>query len=183
MILGPTEHKVARYLADLTRTGRVTLRTVELAQRLGLERSEAYRITSRLRVLGLFGVQNDRGGSRGGRRWWRTAIEHDGQVLDSVRHRTAWARVVSWAMARRSALTARLAALRSSAAGARASNANRPFPHHTRPVGARASVSTTAGATPRSPGFRDSPGGERGGTFAERMRRYGLGPLMDSWRI
>lgn len=179
MILGPTEHRVARYLADLTRAGRVTLRTVELASRLGLERSEAYRITSRLRVLGLFGVQNDRGGSRGGRRWWRTAIEHDGQVLDAVRHRTAWARVVSWAMARRSALTARLTALRSEAAGTRASNVDRPLPYQLRPVGARASVSTTAGATPRSPGVPV----ERGGTFAERMRRYGLGPLMDSWRI
>ncbi|HEV8282340.1 MAG TPA: hypothetical protein VGQ02_10795 [Candidatus Limnocylindrales bacterium] len=164
MILGPTEHRVARYLADLTRSGRVTLRTVELAERLGLERSEAYRITARLRVLGLFGIENDRGGSRGGRRLWRTAIEHDGQVLDAVRHRAAWARIVAWARARRSALQSRLEALRSATATP-----------HLRPVGV---VTPTAGATPRAP---VTPSGVRGGIFADAMRRHGLGPLMDEW--
>jgi hypothetical protein len=175
VILGPTEHRVARYLADLTRAGRVTLRTVELAERLGLERSEAYRITARLRVLGLFGIENDRGGSRAGRRFWRTAIEHDGQVLDAVRHRAAWARIVAWARARKSALRSRLAALRSGTAGTRASNVDRPLPHHTRLVGV---AHRTAGALSRSPG---RPPGERGSIFGDAMRRHGLGPLMDEW--
>jgi hypothetical protein len=73
VILGPTEHRVARWLAGMTRTGRVTLRTVDLAAATGVERSEAYRITARLRVLGLFGIENDRGGNHHGRRYWRTA--------------------------------------------------------------------------------------------------------------
>lgn len=157
MILGPTEHRVARYLADLTRSGRVTIRTVELATRLGLERSEAYRITRRLRVLGLFGIENDRGGSRGGRRVWRTAIEHDGGELEAVRHRAAWARIVSWARARRASLGARLAHIRSS----------RPDGRPGRP-------------TLAPPAFNPRVGGASG-SFAEAMRRHGLGPLMDEW--
>lgn len=95
VVLGPTEDRVARYLEAATQYGLVTLRTVELAARLGLERSEAYRITRQLRVLGLFGIANDRGGTAGGRRYWRTAIEHDGAELERSRHRTAWARVVA----------------------------------------------------------------------------------------
>src|SRR5690348_14224237 len=40
VILGPTEARVARYLESATRHGRVTIRTVDLASRLQLERSE-----------------------------------------------------------------------------------------------------------------------------------------------
>lgn len=91
--LGPTQHRVARYLDELTRHGRIVVRTSDLAERLGLERSEAYRILARLRVLGLFGVSNDRGGHAGGRVVWRTATRHDGTQLDPVKHRLAFARV------------------------------------------------------------------------------------------
>ena len=100
MKLGPTEHRVAAYLADATRHGWIRIRTVELAERLGLERSEAYRILGRLRVLGLFGIQDDQGGARGGRQVWRTPTVHDGPGLDPVKHRLAWARIRGWARAR-----------------------------------------------------------------------------------
>ena len=108
VILGPTETRVARYLDDATKRGRVTIRTVELAARLQLERSEAYRITRRLRILGLFGIENDKGGTRGGRRYWRTAISRDGAALDDRRQRAAWGRIVAWARSRRYRLRALL---------------------------------------------------------------------------
>lgn len=163
VILGPTEDRVARFLEAATAHGRVTIRMTELAGRLQLERSEAYRITRRLRVLGLFGIENDRGGTHGGRRYWRTAIEHDGQELDSARHRVAWARTVAFLQARRARLHARLASLRqrpTAVAGPR-----RPTPALLSPV--------------PPPG----PLGSAGGTFAERMRRHGLGGLMDTWGV
>jgi hypothetical protein len=106
VLLGPTEDRVARYLADLTRHGRVRVRTVDLAERLHLERSEAYRITARLRVLGLFGIANDRSGARGGRLWWRTATMHEASGLHPERHRVAWARISAWALTRRRAILA-----------------------------------------------------------------------------
>lgn len=112
VLLGPTEHRVARYLDHMTRSGRVRLRTVDLAARLGLERSEAYRVTRSLRVLGLFGIENDRSGQAGGRWYWRTAIEHDGAELDRTRHRDAWARVKGWMAARRREAFRRLEDLR-----------------------------------------------------------------------
>jgi hypothetical protein len=108
VILGPTEHRVARWLADRTRNGRITLRMVDVATANRLERSEAYRVTARLRILGLFGIENDRAGTHGGRRFWRTAIAHDGAALDETRHREAWARVVAWARAKAFRLAARL---------------------------------------------------------------------------
>lgn len=157
VLLGPTEHRIARWLTDMTRNGRVTLRTTDVIKATGLERSEAYRITARLRVLGLFGVENDRGGTRGGRRYWRTAIEHDGGRLDPVRHRVAWSRILSWTRARRARLHARLAELRTT-------QGSRIFGHDREPNAARS-----------------SPPGPSGGNFAEAMRRHGLGPLMDSW--
>lgn len=97
VVLGPTEERVARYLDQMTRHGgRVTIRTLDLGSRLKVERSEIYRITRRLRTLGLFGIENDRSGRNGGRRYWRTSLEHDGAGLDKTRHRDAWARVVGW---------------------------------------------------------------------------------------
>lgn len=159
MLLGPTEARIARYLDHATRHGRVTMRTVELAAATQLERSEAYRITARLRVLGLFGVENDRGATKGGRRYWRTPVEHDGGMLDGARHRAAWSRIVAWARVRRDLLHDRLARVRAT--------------HHLRQADARVRVGL---ATPRP----DLPPG-RGGTFSDRMRRYGLGPLMDEW--
>ncbi len=105
MLLGPTEDRVARYLAELTRHGRIRIRTVELAARLRLERSEAYRILARLRVLGLFGIQDDRSGARGGRYVWRTARDR-GDRLEATRHRHAWARITAWARARRARILA-----------------------------------------------------------------------------
>lgn len=158
VLLGPTENRIARFLTAMTANGRVTIRTVDLIKATGLERSEAYRITARLRILGLFGVENDRGGTRGGRRYWRTAIEHDGAGLDPARHRAAWSRIVSWTRARRAHLHLRLAELRA---------------HHTRRV--ERSYPPLRASTP--PGVA-STGGVN---FADAMRRYGLGPLMDSW--
>ena len=104
--LGPTQHRVARYLDARTSSGQVRIRTDELAEACGLERSEAYRITARLRVLGLFGIANDRGGHRGGRLVWRTRIEHEGAALDQARHRSAWSRIVAWSRARRTRIRA-----------------------------------------------------------------------------
>lgn len=102
--LGPTQHRVARYLDALTTHGRVSIRTVDLAEACQLERSEAFRVMARLRVLGLFGIANDRGGARGGRLVWRTRIAHDGPGLDPVKHRHAWSRLVAWSRARRARL-------------------------------------------------------------------------------
>lgn len=106
VLLGPAEDRVARYLVDATRHGRVTLRMMDIAARLGLERSEAYRITARLRMLGLFGVENDRGGTKGGRRWWRTPTPNGGTGLDAGRHRVAWSRILAWSRARRARVLA-----------------------------------------------------------------------------
>lgn len=170
VLLGPTEHRVARYLADLTRVGRVTIRTVDLVSDLRIERSEVYRITARLRVLGLFGIENDRGGTKGGRRYWRTAIAHDHSELDAERHRAAWARIVAWARAKRERSAARLSALR----------------HHTRPE----PVTTARALTGQPFGQRrvpvepaGDPPGSGGLTFAQRMRAAGLGELMDGWGV
>lgn len=165
VILGPTEDRVARYLEHMTKHGRITLRTVELAQRLGLERSEAYRITARLRVLGLFGIANDRGGAHGGRRIWRTAIERASpQPLDPVRHRTAWARVVAYLRARRSTALDSLARLRQ-----RRDGSNVPA------VG-----SATPAVPPTQLGWASDTAG---GTVATWLRRYGAGALLDEWGV
>lgn len=112
VLLGPTEHRVALFLEHATRHGEVSFATSRLELELGLTRSEAYRIAGRLRVLGLFGIANDRGGARGGRRWWRTSIEHDGPGLDPLRHRVAWARVKAAARSAQAHATRRLAELR-----------------------------------------------------------------------
>lgn len=165
MLLGPTEHRVARYLHEMTRSGRVTIRTVDLIDTLQLERSEAYRITARLRVLGLFGIENDRGGNHGGRRFWRTSIEHDGVELDQVKHRVAWSRIVAWARGRRERVAARLAAIRA----------------HTTYVEPLRAARAQDSATPASE--RNGPRELAGVTFAESMRRAGLGRLMDQWRV
>jgi hypothetical protein len=180
VLLGPTEDRVARYLDAATRYGRISLRTVELAERLRLERSEAYRITARLRVLGLFGIENDRGGTKGGRRIWRTLTESDDGALDSTRHRVAWARIVAWARARSGRVRARLAALRgdhtrSDARPVPARRATSPAPDD------RSSPCRSDGA-----GGGNGPPDDRGPggpSFAERMRRAGLGELMDAWGV
>lgn len=97
VVLGSTEHRVALGLDHLTRHGAVRIRTVDLMERFQLERSEAYRITRRLRILGLFGIRNDPSGSAGGRLWWRTAAAHDGAELDPDRHLEAVRRIRGWA--------------------------------------------------------------------------------------
>jgi hypothetical protein len=63
-------------------------------------------------VLGLFGIANDPGGHRGGRRIWRTSIEHDGAELNRARHAEAWSRIIGGARARQRHRQRRLAALR-----------------------------------------------------------------------
>lgn len=160
VLLGPTEHRVASWLRDMTRNGRVRIRTTDLAIACRLERSEAYRITRRLRVLGLFGVENDRGGTKGGRAYWRTAIEHDAAGLNHERHRAAWSRIVAWARQRRAAWA----------------SVRRPGPNHQPAVPRRRQA---AGAAP----VADPPLAATGATFGERMRAYGLGPLMDEWGV
>jgi hypothetical protein len=160
MILGPTEHRVARYLADRTTNGRVLIRTSDLIATLGLGRREGYRITARLRVLGLFGIENDRGGTKGGRLYWRTAIEHDGATLDATRHRVAWSRVVAWARWRSLRIAARLADLRQS------HDTSRPVPGGAVAIQPAAAVPPTAA-----------------GSFAELMRRAGLGAWFDERRV
>ena len=120
VLLGPTENRVARWLLGMTKAGRVTIRTVDLAAATHVERSEAYRITARLRVLGLFGIENDRGGNHGGRRYWRTGLETAAHELDARKHREAWARIVAWAKARRDRIQDRLDAIRLTRDGRRA---------------------------------------------------------------
>lgn len=161
VLLGPTENRVARWLVDRTSNGRVRIRMTDLVDALRLERSEAYRITARLRVLGLFGVENDRGGTKGGRQWWRTAIAHDGAELDPARHREAWSRIVGWARERHARVAARLAAIRDD-------HTRHAEQLHPLPLG----VPTPPGPTPPGPG---------GVTFGDALRRYGLGPLLDEW--
>lgn len=188
VLLGPTEHRVARWLADRTHHGRITIRTVELANALRLERSEAYRITARLRVLGLFGVENDRGGTKGGRRYWRTSIAHDGAELDRQRHREAWSRIVAWARGRRERIAAKLAELRLTTHAA--SDRDQPGRSATPGDGVRAPSpggTTHVGSGPEAPepatAGDDLGWSPAGSTFAERMRRYGLGELMDQWGL
>jgi hypothetical protein len=161
MLLGPTEDRVARYLADRTRNGRVTIRTADLVDALGLERSEAYRVTARLRVLGIFGIQNDQGGTNGGRRYWRTGIEHDGARLDATRHRVAWSRILAWARARQEVVAARLAGIRQ--------------PHTPHPLPPRSDAATPAVEASRT--------SAAGGSFADLFRRAGGGPLMAEWGV
>jgi hypothetical protein len=156
--LGPTEARVARYLVSITGHGWAHVRTMDIAERLQLERSEAYRIMARLRTLGLFGVSSDRGGHGHGRRVWRTAIRHDGVRLDTTRHRAAIARIRGSARRARLAGRGRLAIIRAAVPGSAA-----------RPHG--------------GPGVAASPPAAPGPTFAERMRAAGLGRLMDEWRV
>jgi hypothetical protein len=163
VVLGPTENRVARWLESMTRHGRVTIRTSELASATHVQRSEAYRITARLRVLGLFGIENDRGGGNHGRRYWRTAIEHDGAALPPVAHRQAWSRIVAWARSRRERTRTRLAALRA---------------NHTRAGVDRLHAGDPA---PTPPGGRHLPSG--GVTFAGQLRRFGAGALLDGWGV
>jgi hypothetical protein len=85
------------------------MRAVDLAAAMHLERSESYRITARLRDLGLFGISNDRSGARGGRRYWRTLRLTQPHALNAERHRQAWARIRAWAQAR---LTTQVRAVR-----------------------------------------------------------------------
>lgn len=158
VLLGPTEDRVARYLDAATADGWIRVRTPELASRLGLERSEAYRITARLRVLGLFGVANDHSGARGGRRYWRTAIRHDGPTgLDPLRHAIACARLAGWSRARGTAVRRALDHIRAARA---------------RPSGVR--VTARAGG---SHAHRPGPNLD----FDALMRRYGAASLLDSW--
>jgi hypothetical protein len=161
VLLGPTENRVARWLDDMTRLGRITIRTVDLAAATHVERSEAYRITRRLRVLGLFGIENDRGGTKGGRRYWRTALEHDGAALPPVAHRQAWSRIVAWARSRRERARTRLAGLRA---------------NHTRPDDR---LHAHSGPTPLA-GLSLPAGGV---TFADQLRRFGAGGLLDAWGV
>lgn len=158
VILGPTEARMAAYLGGRTRWGRVTIRTVDLAAATGIERSEVYRITRRLRTLGLFGIENDRGGTNGGRRYWRTAIPHDGAELPAEAHRAAWARVMSAARAIRGAI-ATAVVIRSV----------RSFPAIAPDVQGGGSV------TPSALPWASSVGGSPP-TFRERMLAAGLAP-------
>jgi hypothetical protein len=176
VVLGPTEDRVARYLAERTRYGQVTLRTVDLVTALHLERSEAYRITARLRVLGLFGIANDRGGHAGGRRVWRTPTARGGSGLDRPRHRMAWARITAAARAKLRAVMAKVADLHQRPQGAgHGPGETRPAPDQIRlPVG--------DGAAQHPPGT-GIPSPVPGETFAQRMRRYGLGGLLDTWGV
>lgn len=158
MILGPTQHRTALWLERATRHGRVTLRMLRIAAELGLERSEAYRITRRLRMLGLFGVEDDRGRTHGGRRWWRTRSRRPGAwAFDPGSHRRAWARIV--ASSRRIVLE--LAGRDPMAHPlCRVCGERRP-PEHDHPAPAK-----TAGAS-----------------FRERLARYGLTPeTVETWR-
>ena len=91
-LLGPTEDRVARWLAVKTKHGRARIRSVDAIAALRLERSEWYRVTRRLRILGLFGIADDRAGARGGRLVWRTSSD-TGVRLDAGRKRAAIARM------------------------------------------------------------------------------------------
>lgn len=179
VVLGPTEDRVARFLADRTRHGQIVMRTSELAAELGLERSEAYRITARLRVLGLFGIANDRSGLAGGRRWWRTPSLRSADALDPGRHRSAWSRVVAAARARRARLMAQLAELATHKPGALHRSAHGSAAHPADP--SQLTLQLSDGSAQHPPGA--VPLAAPGGSFAERMRRYGLGSLMDSWGV
>lgn len=168
VVLGPTEDRVARYLADATAHGRVTLRMVDVAARLGLVRSEAYRITARLRTLGLFGVENDRGGTRNGRRWWRTAATRAGVRLDGSRHRLAWARVIAWTRARAARLLDALRALTTARSVSR--------PHPRRADGPTADPAPDAAGTGSG---ADPPAGEPG-ALERAFRKHAPG-LAERW--
>lgn len=155
VILGPTEDRVARWLERMTRHGWVTIPTSRLIAELALERSEAYRITRQLRTLGLFGIRNDQGGTRGGRMVWRTPnVDDAADGLDASRHRVAWARVVA---ARGSLLAARAQV---------ATLAKRVFPARYAPTDGAVGPLTAPSVT-----------------FREAMVRYGLSPgIMDPAR-
>jgi len=153
VLLGPTEDRVARWLTARARRGRVLFRTMQLADELRLERSEAYRITARLRVLGLFGIANDRGGHRGGRWVWRTAIQHDGAQLDPDRHRRAWSRVLGAARSRAATVRNHISRLRG------------------------------LSPRPAQDPARVPPGAGAGPTFRELFERAGGRSLLDDWGV
>lgn len=164
VLLGPTEDRVARYLADATRHGRVTIRTVDIVRRLNLSRSETYRITRQLRTLGLFGIEDDQGGTHGGRRYWRTAVTHDGSGLDAVKHRVAWGRILAWARARRSmllGLTAR--------------------DHTPRPVRLGRTVETDGLAGAPSPDVAPTTVARAGPSFRDMFAAAGGASLLEAW--
>lgn len=164
VLLGPTEHRVARHLARITGHGQVRIRTVALAGDLGLERSEAYRILARLRVLGLFGIADDRGGNHGGRRIWRTSIEHDGPGLDPDRHRVAWSRIRGWALAR-------IARIRRAIATTQGRRWDVP------PAGGRGVELHARSSTPAArPGSPPGTGGDP--PILEQLARHGLAPAL-----
>lgn len=168
VLLGPTEDRVARYLEDATRHGRVTLRTAAIADRLGLARSEAYRILRTLRTLGLFGIEDDRSGARGGRRIWRTRGRRAGVALDAGRHRAAWARIAAWMRSRAGRIAAQI----------RAMTTGRPRqPIGTRPLWADPAEDAPAGTCP--PVGADPPSDEP--TLAERALRRWAPELADKW--
>jgi hypothetical protein len=158
ILLGPTQDRVARYLDRATSHGGVRIPTARIQAACRIERSEAYRITRQLRVLGLFGVRDDQGGARGGRYWWRTSVPHDTRGLDDQRHVVAWRRIRGWWRSREDRVTARLAQLR------------------------LALTFTPAGPRPAAAGGARSVAG--GPTFADRIRRAGLDPgLARDWRL
>lgn len=148
VLLGPTEDRVARYLEAATRAGRVTIPTTRLVAELNLARSEAYRITRTLRTLGLFGVENDQGGTRGGRRYWRITTRQG--ELEATRHRVAWARVTAWLKAQR----ARLLAAIPRNAQARPPGLHRPAEHAAKQPGPTGVEGHPVGSGP--PSLRDA---------------------------
>jgi DNA-binding MarR family transcriptional regulator len=176
VILGPTEDRVARYLADATSHGLVTMRTVDIADRLRLERSEAYRVLRRLQALGLYGIEDDRSGQRGGRRIWRTDGRRASVTPVGGRHRVAWARILA-AMA---ASRARLASLmRTGSHGGALSPSTGGAGAHPRAAGfiRRAGSSAQAVAPPTAPPGGSSPRLPGGAvTFRDAMARAGLWP-------
>lgn len=164
--LGPTEDRVARYLDDATRHGRITRTTARIQDDLGLGRSEAFRILRTLRTLGLFGVENDQGGTRGGRRIWRIDRPGEGATLDAGRHRQAWARVVAYLAERKARALARLRSMTTRAA-------------HPPRQGSRFPRRTLA---PTSPG--PDPQADVGPalTLGDAIRRWAPG-LAHEWRL
>lgn len=167
VILGPTQHRVAQHLVRATKYGRVTLSSPQLAAELRMGRSDFYRITRQLRILGLFGIENDQGGAKGGRRYWRTA-RRDGRELPATRHRAAWARVTGWLKARAKALQALGRAIAGAPAG--------KGPHD------------PSRQAPPSPPHRQQPlglplGPPSGPSVLERLRQAGLrSDLADAWQ-
>lgn len=185
VVLGPTQRLVYDVVLRMTESGRRPELTLSrLSGLTGRPISSVHDALGRLRALGLIGV-SARMGRHGGHRLWRVTRPSD-RGLDLGKHRRAVARII-----RRFALAITQAA---PVPPARSGDGSSPTDPTAPPE--RSGPSIPAGSPPSSAQADGDPAsldeGERpwwdkgptyvpvpGETFAEKLRRYGLGQWIE----